>query len=279
LAVVKVLICPADRQRAPAHDFASLQNENVSYWINPDASFGRPDSPVAGDRNLRTSGHTAWTFIQIGVDDRAEFTADLHVYRGNALFGDGHVEDLENRRLRAALMVGTNNSGVTVSLPQRNVAGAPPDSPATSGGSAASSRQPGSGPGSSSGGNPGGAKGNDNSAKTTADDNSSKPPASPGLSSQAARSINPGLETIIGTRLDGTTVTSSIPRRLTNAVAEQSKLPPPEVSDVNPLIEFIRWLTGKSARGMYWLLFLLLLALIAFELARRRAQRKRKRME
>jgi hypothetical protein len=47
----------------------------------------------------------------------------------------------------------------------------------------------------------------------------------------------------------------------------------PEASAVNPLSEFIRWLAFQAARGTYWLL---LLALLAFELARRRGQRKRK---
>ena len=277
LSVAKVLVCPADRQRAPTNDFASLRNENVSYWINPDAAFGRPDSPVAGDRNLRTSGRTAWTFIQIGVDDRVEFTADLHIYRGNALFGDAHVEDLENRRLLAVLVASTNNSGITVSLPQRNMDSDPPGIPA-GGGGAASSRQP---PGSVSGGNSSRESGNDAGAKGKADVENSKPPASVGVPSHPGRSINRSLveDTLVVTRLDGTIVTSSIPRRVTNAVPEKGEGRQPELSNANPLIEFIRWLADKAARGTYWLLFLLLLALIAFELARRRAQRKRKRVE
>jgi prepilin-type N-terminal cleavage/methylation domain-containing protein/prepilin-type processing-associated H-X9-DG protein len=259
LVVAKVLVCPADRQRSPANDFASLQNENVSYWINPDAAFGHIDSPVAGDRNLRTSGRTAWAFIQMSAESRAEFTADQHGYRGNALFGDGHVEDLDNRQLRAALVAGTNNSGFTASLPQRNVESGPPGSPATGGGGATSSgpsdswQQPGS-------------------AST------SKPPASVGLPSGPGRSINfsPREDRVVVTRLDGTIVTSSIPPRVTNAVIEKREVPEPEMSEANPVIEFIQWLANKAVRGTYWLLFLLLLALIAFEVARRRGQRKRK---
>jgi prepilin-type N-terminal cleavage/methylation domain-containing protein/prepilin-type processing-associated H-X9-DG protein len=262
LAVAKVLVCPADRQRAPTDDFASLQNENVSYWINPDAAFGRTDSPVAGDRNLRTSGLTAWTFIQISGDGRAEFTADQHVYRGNALFGDGHVEDLDNRQLRAALVASTNNSGLTVSLPQRNVESDPSRSPAASSGGGTSSGQPDSGPqpGSSS---------------------TSKPPASVGLPSRPGRSINisPIEDRVVVTRLDGTIVTSSIPPHVTAAVAEKRQVEQPELSGTDPVIEFIRWLADKAVRGTYWLLFLLLLALIAFEVARRRGQRKRKNVD
>jgi hypothetical protein len=70
-------------------------------------------------------------------------------------------------------------------------------------------------------------------------------------------------------------VTSSFPRRVTNALTETAG-PQPEVSAVNPWIEFVRWLADKAARATYWLLFLLLVLLIAFELARRRTRRKGK---
>lgn len=266
LITAKVLLCPADRLRGVANDFAALKNENVSYWINPGAAFGHTDSPVAGDRNLRTSGRTAWTFIEVGVDDRAEFTADLHVYRGNALFGDGHVEDLDNRQLRAALMASTNNSGIIVSLPQRNV-----DGGLSAAGGAASSPPPS---GSASGGKTSG--GNEARNKGKADVEDSAPTAvGP---SHAGRSIKPSLveDRVVVTRLEGTTVTSSIPRRVTNAAIEMGKGQQLEVSNPNPVIEFIRWLADKAARGAYWLLCLLLLALLAFELARRRGQRRRK---
>jgi hypothetical protein len=38
------------------------------------------------------------------------------------------------------------------------------------------------------------------------------------------------------------------------------------------------WLTRLAAKGTYWLLLLLLVALIGFELARRRARRKQRKL-
>lgn len=77
LILPKPLVCPADKQRVAASDFASLRNENVSYWINTAAAFGHTDSPVAGDRNVRTSGRTEWTFIRFGPADALEFSPEM----------------------------------------------------------------------------------------------------------------------------------------------------------------------------------------------------------
>ena len=82
---------------------------------------------------------------------------------------------------------------------------------------------------------------------------------------------------MVVTRLDGTVVTSSVPQSVTSSFADDAQAAAPPHETANPLIEFIRWLTQLSARGTYWLLLLLLLALIGFEMARRRAQRKRAR--
>ena len=270
LSVAKVLVCPADRKRTNANSFASLQNENVSYWINPDARFGRSDSPVAGDRNMRTTGSSAWTFLQLSASDGIEFTAELHGYRGNILFGDAHIDDLDNRRLRTAIVASTNTSGVTVSLPQRNMGADPPPAPPTN-----ADDRGNTGAGQQSTAN----RRDDTSAKSTTGGDSSLPPASPGSPSQPDRPSSRSLEEqglVMVTRLDGTIVTSSIPRNVTHPVSQKSTVPIAEVNATNPLIEFIQWLANKATRGTYWLLLLLLLALIAYELARRRAQRKRR---
>ena len=83
---------------------------------------------------------------------------------------------------------------------------------------------------------------------------------------------------MIVTRLDGTMITSAIPRTITHMVSQQNASPDPEKDDANPLIDFIQWLANQATLGTYWLLLFLLLALIAFELARRRGQPKRKKL-
>src|SRR5438046_5031607 len=43
LVTPKLLVCPADT-RLPAENFATLQNQNISYFVAPSARFGQSDS-------------------------------------------------------------------------------------------------------------------------------------------------------------------------------------------------------------------------------------------
>jgi prepilin-type N-terminal cleavage/methylation domain-containing protein/prepilin-type processing-associated H-X9-DG protein len=269
LAVARVLHCPADKQGAPANDFVSLDNGKVSYWINPGAALGQPNSPIAGDRNVRTSGRNAWAFIQFSAGDRVDFNAELHGSRGNVLFGDGHVDLLDGAGLRNALASGTNSGDVTLSLPAVEIAtlvenqtpggnSGPQPSPASSPEAAA--------PSPSTGG----------TASSAAPMTPTVPPAGVTPRSREGRLATPdGANELVIIRLDGTTVTSSVPRHVTNRVVAETGVQVSPASG-NPLIEFVQWLTRRAAKGTYWLLLLLLAALIAFELARRRARRNRK---
>jgi hypothetical protein len=113
---------------------------------------------------------------------------------------------------------------------------------------------------------PSSAKSNDVSSPTA---------ANPARRNAAARESSEKF--MVVTRLDGTVVTSSVPQSITNSFADDAQAVASQRETTNPLIEFVQWLTRLSARGTYWLLFLLLLALAGFEIARRRAQRKRAR--
>jgi prepilin-type N-terminal cleavage/methylation domain-containing protein/prepilin-type processing-associated H-X9-DG protein len=273
LMLPKPLACPVDRQRAAASDFAVLGNENVSYWINTAAAFGRTDSPIAGDRNVRTSGRIEWTFIQFGPTDVVEFSAELHGYRGNVLFGDAHVEVLDAVSLRRAF-ASSNAPDVTLSIPRPEVARTGPNNNSERGGNggagnsvATPSASPANSPDSSG---PDASKGNQPFSKSN--EVSSADPINRGRLGSSAGDITQ----ILVTRLDGSIVTSSVPRTVTNSLAGDGNRPANEREATNPLIAFAQWLVQISARGTYWLLFLLLLALVAFEVARRRAQRKRR---
>jgi prepilin-type N-terminal cleavage/methylation domain-containing protein/prepilin-type processing-associated H-X9-DG protein len=272
LVLPKLLACPADKQRIAAKNFESLRNENVSYWINPAAAFGHTDSPLAGDRNVRTSGRTEWSFIQFNPSDSVEFSAELHGHRGNVLFGDAHVDVFDSRTLRLAF-ASSNGADVTISIPRPDTTDPSNDGGSSTVASGASS----SGEASSSA-----SRENARSAATTASpsskSNSNIIPNSPG---RIRGSGSPGErenEIVVVTRFDGTVVTSSVPRKVTNA-APSTATSGSENEPTNPIIAFLQWLTRVSASGTYWLLFLLLLALIAFEIARRRAKHKRKRID
>ena len=84
-------------------------------------------------------------------------------------------------------------------------------------------------------------------------------------------------EMIIVTRLDGTVTTQSIPRKVSAPTAAHGFTPGEVSFPANPLVELAAWLAKTAARYTYWLLFLLLAALITLELARRRARRNRQR--
>ena len=52
LVMPKVLTCKADLARVPGTNFATLNNSNISYFVGVSANFDKPDSILAGDRNL-----------------------------------------------------------------------------------------------------------------------------------------------------------------------------------------------------------------------------------
>ena len=271
-----MLHCPADKQRGSALNFEVLANGNVSYWIHPAARFGDTDSPVAGDRNVRTSGRNGWTHLQVGPTDRVEFSAELHGHRGNVLFADGHVALLDAAALRSAFAA-TNATDTVLSLPAADsvVPGASTTPASNQSSSPTGLAQVSQGANSRQNAAESAAADTTASAGGTATNRSLPPPPA----SASMRRESPGgsnkLDSLVITRLDGTTVTSSIPvfsdRETLDASMREEAADPP-----HPLLNFVHWLTALSARGTYWLILLLLLAMVALEFARRRARRKRK---
>lgn len=101
LVTPKILICPADL-RPPAANFAALNNDNVSYFAGVNADFSRPNSILAGDRNLATNSLQHPTILRIDTKSRLRWTQELHRFKGNVLFADGHVEEWNNYKLASA---------------------------------------------------------------------------------------------------------------------------------------------------------------------------------
>jgi len=92
LVSTRVLICPAD-VRLPGTNFASLRNENVSYFVAVNASPGQSTSILAGDRNITNDYAGAVSTLQLGANYGLRWTRDMHQFKGNLLFADGHVEE------------------------------------------------------------------------------------------------------------------------------------------------------------------------------------------
>src|SRR5664279_5562687 len=95
LVTPKMVVCPADT-RLPATSFATLSNANLSYFIGLNADFARPTSILAGDRNLTNDYTTPGSLVRLGQNYALRWTEELHRFKGNLLFSDGHVEQKNN---------------------------------------------------------------------------------------------------------------------------------------------------------------------------------------
>ncbi len=109
-----ILICPADT-RLPATNFAALQNSNLSYFVGVQADPARPDSILAGDRNITANSYSNPSLLHGDADNRLSWTWELHRYKGNVLFADGRVEEWNNAALAAG--IGAQLSGADLALP------------------------------------------------------------------------------------------------------------------------------------------------------------------
>jgi len=102
LVTPRILICPADT-RSPGLSFSVLTNENVSYFVGINADYSRPNSILAGDRNVTNDWAAAGALARLGGNFSLRWTAELHQFKGNLLFSDGHVEEKNSAGLMAAL--------------------------------------------------------------------------------------------------------------------------------------------------------------------------------
>jgi len=94
LVVPRILVCPADIGREPAPTFSLLQNSNVSYFVGVTADYNVPGSILAGDRNITNDLHATASLVR-GTSG-LRWTRELHSFKGNVLFADAHVEEVNN---------------------------------------------------------------------------------------------------------------------------------------------------------------------------------------
>lgn len=115
LASPRVLVCPADPARHPARDFSSApdggflnaaqRDNSVSYALQVDTQEARPNTVVAGDRDLRADGLGACASGLNPVASMyapltaAAWTNEVHMGSGNLLYYDGSVERVPQSRL------------------------------------------------------------------------------------------------------------------------------------------------------------------------------------
>jgi prepilin-type N-terminal cleavage/methylation domain-containing protein/prepilin-type processing-associated H-X9-DG protein len=89
-----VFVCPADKTRHVVTNFNDLRDENVSYFINVDATADNPSHTIlAGDRNLSADGQVVKPgFFELTTNLDMSWTREMHWRGGNLLFADGHVQ-------------------------------------------------------------------------------------------------------------------------------------------------------------------------------------------
>lgn len=93
LAETKLLVCPSDLARSPARDFFRLRSEHLSYLVGVNADYSKPKALLAADRNLTNEQTGSGTIIQTGIGAPWRWTSEMHRFKGNLLFADGHVDE------------------------------------------------------------------------------------------------------------------------------------------------------------------------------------------
>ena len=117
LSTPKILVCPSDNRKASL-DWLSLSRTNISYFVSVDASETYPQSFLAGDRNILTNG------VRIGpgivkldsTTTNVAWDGTIHRFQGNAVMGDGSVQQLSGARFREQIK-NTELSSMTLAVP------------------------------------------------------------------------------------------------------------------------------------------------------------------
>ena len=262
LVQTKPLVCPADVDRAPADSFGLLQNSNLSYFIGVDSTYDQPASILAGDRNITNDTRATASLVRGAYCLR--WTSELHFFRGNVLFADGHVQQMNNVRMD---LPASATAYANFFLPAVQVAAAGSPTPPGNGG------PPASAPGGGSSPPPDTTPAASNSSNPPAPSSPAPPPSVAGraMNSKMASRDNSAdvLSETHAREKDAVAATNGAP--VTNAPAADDEPEPPLV-----------WLLGAAralmARVSWWFLLLLLLLLaVTLYLYAKRKMRERER--
>jgi len=98
LVTPKLLICPTDTRGAAA-TFPALMDTNLSYFAALDATYGKVNSLLAGDRNLTNAWLGPRKLYRLDDNSTVNWTAEMHRFSGNLLFGDGHAQQTSKFKL------------------------------------------------------------------------------------------------------------------------------------------------------------------------------------
>lgn len=130
LSTPKVLACGSDGTRSKANTFDQTQPNylqfsggptgnpgQISYFVGLDADETKPQTILAGDRNLRQgtgalSAKDAKLIFTVNPNTDANWTADLHNLNGNIGLGDGSASQVTAVTLQKQVTSAMNNIGM-----------------------------------------------------------------------------------------------------------------------------------------------------------------------
>ena len=112
----RILLCPADLTKKVATNWVFMFGDvNISYFIGTKSTETRPQTILAGDRNVTGGGgglEPQWS-IFLGTSIDAAWDKELHVRSGNLALADGSVQQTKTPNLRdqisASLASGLTN--------------------------------------------------------------------------------------------------------------------------------------------------------------------------
>jgi prepilin-type N-terminal cleavage/methylation domain-containing protein len=135
----KVLVCPSDADRTMASYWNAFDNHNVSFFVGYEANQIRPQSILAGDRNIDAVGGAyntspcnfltgIWTGMGLAgqamaspININSVWTSSIHDRNGNLGLGDGSVHQVNNRGLQRQAedaAQGMNNASHCARIPE-----------------------------------------------------------------------------------------------------------------------------------------------------------------
>lgn len=116
LSTPVILACPAD-VRLSAKTWSSLTFTNISYFIGLEAAETYPNSLMGGDRNLTTNGvRLPGGLVKIEPGAKVAWDGSQHQFQGNAVMGDGSVQQLSSARL-AEQLKNAGKTNITLAVP------------------------------------------------------------------------------------------------------------------------------------------------------------------
>lgn len=115
LSTPKVLVCPRDKTKTVAKDFASgFSDKNVSYFVGTDAMETYSQMFISGDRNLAFQGQAIKPGLFVLGTNNASlaWTKAIHHSCGNIAMADASVQFYDSKQLATAVQ----NQGLATNL-------------------------------------------------------------------------------------------------------------------------------------------------------------------